>query len=366
MTPGKAGLLVLVLLTAGLAGCIGSQGDDGLGSTDAGPISDDAIDLDITVPSGQDARDLIESYVMTHPFRSQNAAYEPYMQAARDDLATYLEELDGIDVVHHQYEDGVNILGIQEGATDPDQWVVLSAHYDTVDVGVGTTVYGAWDDGSGVAALMELADSLSTGSFPFTIVYAFFDGEEKGLRGSAAFVETYVEGGQADVLANINMDPPGLNWPCGDELGPFPVKIIHESAKVEDPDLPRYGWLHEAVEHGLSAAEVPDEVRDYTDGIPIATVAGTGVTGTSDHANFGAVDIANVFIGGIPTTIVGDSPDDHVVAGLTYPLHTPLDTLEAMEARCTQGSLADGLQTTVTTVSHTLMHMAKSGVPTGA
>lgn len=360
MTPGKAGLLALVLLTAGLTGCIGADGDEGLETTDGGAPATQTLNLNITAPSGQDARDLIESYVMTHPFRTQNAAYAPYMQAARDDLTAYLEEIDGVDAVQHDYEDGVNILGIQEGTTYPDQWVVLSAHYDTVDAGVGTTVYGAWDDGSGVAALMELADSLSTGAFPFTLVYAFFDGEEKGLRGSAAFVETYVEGGQADVLANINMDPPGLNWPCGDETGLFPVKIIHEADKVEDAQLPRYAQLFDAVEHGLQAAEVPDEHRDYTPGIPIATVAGEGVTGTSDHANFGAVDIANVFIGGTPTT---RAPAD-AAAALTYPLHTPLDTLEVMEARCTQGSLADGLQTTVTVVSHTVMDLAKRQIAT--
>ncbi len=358
MRPATTLLLAVTLLATSLAGCIGDEGGDpATANSDPGLPG---VDVEIPDLSGQLARDFIESYVMTHPFRSVNPAYQPYMDQAREDLEAELGAM-GHTVERHAYDGGVNILAIQEGTTNPEQWVVLSAHYDTVDVGVGTTVYGAWDDGSGVGALLALAEGLVETPFPFTVVYAFFDGEEKGLVGSGQFVETYLE--QVDLVANLNMDPPGLNWPCGDELGPFPVKIIHEMDKVQNSDLPRYTWLHDAIEAGLAAAGVPDEHRDYTPGIPIAGVANQGITGTSDHARFGAVDVANVFIGGIPTTIVNGDANDYTAAALTYPLHTPLDTLEAMEARCTQGSLADGLQTTVTVVGEALGEMARQGVP---
>ncbi|MDX1612405.1 MAG: M20/M25/M40 family metallo-hydrolase, partial [Candidatus Thermoplasmatota archaeon] len=275
----------------------------------------------------------------------------------------------GLEVQRQAYDTGVNILAIQEGTTNPERWIVLSAHYDTIaptadqPVGIGPTIYGAWDDGSGTATLMELAQTLGQGEFPFTVVYAFFDGEEKGLRGSAAFVEKMLDTEGVELVANLNMDPPGLNWPCGDQAGPFPVKIIHEMEKVEAGELPRYAWLHQAVEHALAETGVPDEVRDYTAGIPVASTAVTGVTGTSDHASFGRLDIANVFIGGTPSTIVGGDPNDHLVAGMTYPLHTPLDTLEAMEARCLTGSLVEGLQTTVDIMAHALTWMAANPAP---
>lgn len=361
-------MLALVLLTAGLAGCIGSDDGADPASTDAaGDAADSARALNITVPSGQDARDYIESYVMTHPFRvPDDPAFAEYMAQARDDLQAELEDI-GLPVTRHAFDGGENILAIQEGTTHPDRWVVLSAHYDTVGAGgIGPTVYGAWDDGAGVASLLELADTLSTEAFPFTIVYAFFDAEEKGLVGSQAFVEDLAVDGPQETVANINMDPPGLNWPCGDQTGPFPVKIIHEMDKVQAPATPFYPWLYDAVEHGLDETEVPSEVRDDTDGIPIASVAGQGLSGTSDHASFGAVDIANVFVGGIPTTIVNGDPNEHTAAALTYPLHTPLDTLEAMEARCQVGTLADGLQTSVSVVAHTLAYLRATGMPTGS
>lgn len=351
---------LLALLACGLvilAGCLGgSQDRDDRRDRDDGPSP--AFDHDnATWPTGQAARDYVESYVMEHPFRAQNAAFQPFMDQARDSLDDLLVGF-GHDVVRHDYGDGINILAVQNGTVHPEQWVVLSAHYDTIDAGVGTTVYGAWDDGAGVGALLALAEALADHEFPYTLVYAFFDGEEQGLVGSKQFVQTYFEDGEHDLVANINMDPPGLNWPCGDVGGPFPVKIIHEMDRVEEGH-PRFAWLHHAIEHGLAAAEVPDEVRDYTPGIPIATAGGQGVTGGSDHISFGDVGVANVFLGGTPTS---RAPGD-AAAALTYPLHTPLDTLEAMEARCTEGSLAEGLHTTVTTVTTALVWMAQEGVP---
>lgn len=315
---------------------------------------------DLPLPAGQVARDYVESYVMEHPYRLNDPATQDFMDAARDEMQSILES-HNVSVERHDYGTGVNMLGIIEGTENPEQWVVLSAHYDTTE----STVYGAWDDGTGVGSLLALAEVLPDWSLPFTVVLAFFDEEEQGLVGSGRFVSEFNDDEEVDLVANINMDPPGLNWPCGDATGPFPVKIIHDLDKVDGGNLPRYSWLHDALEYGLNVTEVPDEVRDYTPGIPIAAAAGEGLTGTSDHANFNAQDIANVYLGGTPTTAVGMDDDDPLVAALTFPLHTPLDTLQATEARCTggDGTLADGLHTTVTSVAHTLAYMGESGVP---
>lgn len=354
----------LLVLTA-LAGCLDSGVEEPRPS-DAHPVV--LSDLgNLTLPSGQGARDLIESYVMTHPFRVQGPGTQEFMDAARDGLEAELVSY-GQHVVRQEYDGGVNILAIQNGTTHPNRWVVLSAHYDTVGAGgIGPTVYGAWDDGAGTALLMEMSRSLADQEFPFTVVYAFFDGEEKGLVGSRAFMAAHdpAEQTEVDIVANLNTDPPGLNWPCGQQpLGDFPVKVIHETGKVESGEHPRYALLHHAVEYGLEQAGVPDEVRDYTPGIPIATAGGQGLTGGSDHLSFGARGIANVFLGGTPTTYVGGSPSDNAgAAALTYPLHTPLDTLEAMEARCVTGSLAGGLEAIAHTMTHALVYLAQSEIP---
>ena len=359
---GKAFVLA-VLATAALAGCL--QTDDSGSDQPPADTPDPTVFAAGEWPSGQSARDYIESYIMTHPFRVGGQPYQSYMDAARTDLVAILEGFgNNLTILPDAYDDyGLNILAIQNGTTHPEQWVVLSAHYDSISPGTDgitefTTIYGAWDDGAGTAALIELARTLSSWKFPFTIVYAFFDGEEKGLRGSAAFVEKYYEADGVQLVANLNTDPPGLNWPCGDHAGLFPVKVIQEDDKVAA--RPDYAWLSSALETALTTVGVPAEALDKTGGIPVATVGGSGLTGGSDHMSFGDQDIPNVFIGGVPLTIVGGNPDDHVVAAMTYPLHTPLDTLQAMEARCTQGTLAGGLQTTVDLFSHTLTEMART------
>ena len=61
-------------------------------------------------------------------------------------------------------------------------------------------------------------------------------------------------------FANLNFDPPGLNWPCRDAQGPLPVKIIFNEAKVEE-GLAGYPELKAAVLAGLDAAEVPVVLR---------------------------------------------------------------------------------------------------------
>lgn len=355
-------LLACLFLLPALAGCLMASEDraDPIDPVDSTPVSSASS----SGPTGQGARDLIESYVMTHPFRLHGPGTQSFMEDARDDLEAALVGY-GHYVERQVYSGGVNILAIQNGTTDPDQWVVLSAHYDTVgSIGtIGPTVYGAWDDGAGTALLMDLARGLVNETYPFTVVYAFFDGEEKGLLGSQEFVDEYNPSNHAtvDLVANINTDPPGLNWPCGQmPLGHFPVKIIHENSKVGNSAYPRHTLLYDAVEYGLGQVNVPASVRDYTPGIPIATAGGFGLTGTSDHASFQPYDIANVFLGGVPSTSVGGSSG---VAAMSYPLHTPLDTLDAMEARCISGSLAGGLDTIGQTMVHALDYLASSTIP---
>ncbi len=351
-------LAAALLLPALAPGCL-TQSTSILGLGPGGGFAPASV-TNGTWPDGDSARDYINDYVMTHPFRFTGAPFQSYMDDARTDLESELSSF-GLWVDEHAWtnglDSGTNVLAIQNGTGDSDQWVVLSAHYDTV-VGTGATVYGAWDDGAGVATLLELARTLSTWDFPFTLVYAFFDGEEKGLLGSAAFVDDYY-GSSVDLVADLNTDPPGLNWPCGDLTGAFPVKVIHEMAKVATDD--RYEWLYDAVEYGLSETGVPSANRDYTDGVPIATVLGVGVTGTSDHASFGAVDVANVFLGGLPVAGVQAAN----TMAMSYPLHTPLDTLQAMDARCALGGgdLSDGLQAILDVYAHALWWMGDQGTP---
>lgn len=81
----------------------------------------------------------------------------------------------------------VNVLATLRGTTDPDRVYVIGGHYDSRngDGADGTRpAPGANDDASGTAVALEACRLLCTETFPATIVFCAFDGEEQGLVGS--------------------------------------------------------------------------------------------------------------------------------------------------------------------------------------
>ena len=110
-----------------------------------------------------------------------------------------------------------NVLGMVEGA-DPDlkkQIVVVGAHMDHDGVDDDGRIFnGADDNASGTAGVLETAEAFATaaraGSRPArTVVFALWNGEEKGDLGSEYYVHHQVPAG--DLIANVNMDMIGRN-----------------------------------------------------------------------------------------------------------------------------------------------------------
>jgi hypothetical protein len=83
-----------------------------------------------------------------------------------------------------------NIIGIIEG-TDPDQVIVMGAHYDHMGIGNGYIWNGADDNASGTVGVMTLGKAImAAGKKPEkTIIAAFWTAEEEGLLGSRYYVE---------------------------------------------------------------------------------------------------------------------------------------------------------------------------------
>jgi carboxypeptidase Q len=90
-----------------------------------------------------------------------------------------------------------NTIAEIPGTEKPDEYVILSAHYDSWDGGTGAT-----DNGTGSITMMEVARILKK-VYPNpkrTILVGLWGSEEQGLNGSRAFVEDnpdIVEGLQA-------------------------------------------------------------------------------------------------------------------------------------------------------------------------
>jgi len=90
-----------------------------------------------------------------------------------------------------------NTIATIPGTEFPDEYIVLSAHFDSWDGGTGAT-----DNGTGTITMMETARILKK-LYPNpkrTIIIGLWGSEEQGLNGSRAFVEDHpevVEGLQA-------------------------------------------------------------------------------------------------------------------------------------------------------------------------
>lgn len=106
------------------------------------------------------------------------------------------------------------VRGIKKGTTNPDHRLLLISHFDTVP----ETAQGAYDDGSGVAAEMQICKQLAKVETNKTIECAFFDGEEQGLVASREYAQDYRskhENGTIDYVYDqgFGYDMTGLNWP---------------------------------------------------------------------------------------------------------------------------------------------------------
>jgi aminopeptidase YwaD len=108
-----------------------------------------------------------------------------------------------------------NVLAMIPG-TDPklkDEVIVVGAHYDHLGWGdkhfaldsVTAIHYGADDNASGSAGVLELAEALASTKLKRSVLFMSFSGEEEGLFGSDYFVEHPLVP-LKNIVAMINMD----------------------------------------------------------------------------------------------------------------------------------------------------------------
>ncbi|HZI07621.1 MAG TPA: M28 family peptidase [Archangium sp.] len=90
-----------------------------------------------------------------------------------------------------------NIIAELPGVTRPEEVVLLGAHYDAF-------YDGADDNGSGVAALLEIARVLSQYKFDRTVRFVGFDMEEFGLVGSSRYIGEHT--GPERIVASMVFD----------------------------------------------------------------------------------------------------------------------------------------------------------------
>jgi len=149
-----------------------------------------------------------------------------------------------------------NVIGRIEGSELPEEYVILSAHFDSWDGSSGAT-----DNGSGSVLMLETMRVL-TEVYPRprrTILIALWSGEEQGLNGSRAFVEDHPE-----IVAGIQ-----ALWNQDNGTG----RVTRISAMgLVDAGGELAEWL----------SQVPEEVKEYID----VELPGDPGGGGSDYASF--------------------------------------------------------------------------------
>jgi carboxypeptidase Q len=179
-----------------------------------------------------------------------------------------------------------NTIGTIRGSSKPDEYIVLSAHYDSWDAGSGAT-----DNGTGSTVMLE-AMRILRAVYPApkrTIMIGLWGGEEQGLNGSRAFAADHPE-----IVS-------GLQALFNQDNGTGRIENIGMSGLI-GPETAWAYWI----------ARLPQELsRDFKYQIP-----GGPAGGGSDHAAFACYSAPSFGLGSLNWEY------------FTYTWHTNRDTFD--------------------------------------
>ncbi len=81
-----------------------------------------------------------------------------------------------------------NVIGFVEGTTYPDSFIIICGHYDHLGKLGNATFYGANDNASGIAMMLDMATYFKANPQKYSIAFIGFAAEEAGLVGSFNYV----------------------------------------------------------------------------------------------------------------------------------------------------------------------------------
>lgn len=153
-----------------------------------------------------------------------------------------LKTLDSLNSYRQNFEyKGIkmsNIIGLLEGKSKKDEFVIVSAHHDHLGMkkdGEGDRIFnGANDDASGVTGVLALAEYYAgKGTNERSILFVCFTAEEMGLVGSEYFgkginAEKFVAGINLELIGKEPKTGPKTAWLTGFDKSDF-GKIIQKN-----------------------------------------------------------------------------------------------------------------------------------------
>ena len=237
--------------------------------------------------------------VESPPFRSvtvqENGATVPFPEAYggqyADSLIPYIYISESVAMMFHDY--------IEQAADDPTLYASLDGFWEGNNVGTRTTkvvtgqlvgsgegeilvgahhdsVYispGAVDNAVGVSQLLEVASQMSDMDLQSTITFATWGGEELGLLGSQAYIESHQEE-MGDLDLYINLDSTNLDPSKG--LGTLGIETSNADLVDSIADIKK-------------SVLADNQWQEYD-----ATVQLNEFGGNSDHRSFAQHDVTTI------------------------------------------------------------------------
>lgn len=109
----------------------------------------------------------------------------PIISVKKERLKGFITELNLNIEARHSFHNTANLIAYIPGKSNPDSFIVFTAHYDHLGkMGSDTYFPGANDNAGGIAMLLDIAQYYSKHPPDFSIAFIAFAGEEIGLLGS--------------------------------------------------------------------------------------------------------------------------------------------------------------------------------------
>ncbi|CAL2101980.1 M28 family peptidase [Tenacibaculum sp. 190130A14a] len=171
-----------------------------------------------------------------------------------------------------------NIIGVLEGKSKKDEYVIVSAHHDHLGMkesGEGDRIFnGANDDASGVVGVLALAEYFAKkGMNERSIVFVCFTAEEMGLVGSKYFgkdidASKFVAGINLELIAKEPKTGPKTAWLTGFDRSDF-GKIIQKNLegtgyKLFPDPYPKFNLFFRSDNASLARLGVPSHTFSTT------------------------------------------------------------------------------------------------------
>ena len=99
---------------------------------------------------------------------------------------------------------GTNLIGTLMSKKNTNEYLIISAHHDTIKDSVGVI-----DNATGVSIMLEIARLLQEYHSPFNIKFIFFGAEEEGCIGSREYLGKLSDNEKDQIIGCINIDMVG-------------------------------------------------------------------------------------------------------------------------------------------------------------